>query len=209
MRIETVVFFGADGGCLDAINLANETFEIEKSIVLSDKPIDINYQNLEHYGGFDKHPASQGKHFVHQCGNSSNFRRRGLLFNKARNNGLIPLSCISRDAYIHHSSKIGQGSVIYPGVKIMGNVTIGENVIILPNAVVNHDCVIGDYSIINSGSILNGSVILGDNCYVGSGANIKEEVTICDKALIGMGSLVLKNIEEIGLFYGTPARQIK
>ena len=40
---------------------------------------------------------------------------------------------------IKGSPKIGNNCYIYPGAKIIGNITIGDNVIITPNAVIQKD----------------------------------------------------------------------
>ena len=206
-ELESVVFFGTDGGCLDAYFLANEQYTIGVSIFLGDRRLEQVFPNSKHLGGFDRSVDFPEVPFVYQCGNHLNFEYRHLWFERARKFRLKPLSCLSKFAYLHPTSTIGQGSIIYPGAKVMANTKIGKNVIILPNVVINHDSVIGDYSIVNSGAILSGGVQVGYSCYLGSGCLIREGVVIHPNTLVGMGSLVLDNLTEPGVYFGSPARQ--
>lgn len=205
------VFFGFDGGCKDAYYLAQENLNIknrQNNIIFSDK----NFSNKgygKHLGGFSniEKVNLRGYKFIYQCGNVQNHSKRDKWYLKIKKNGLIPQSIISSESYVHNTSKIGKGSIIYPGVCIMRNVEIGENVIILPNTVINHDSIIGDFSIINSGCVINGDVEIGTLNYIGSGTNIRERCKIGDLITIGMGSLIISNLLEKGIYYGSPAKR--
>ena len=203
-----IVFFGADGGCLDAIYLADELYNCPKYI-LSDSHVPPPIAQMEHIGGFDAIYSGKllGLHFVYQCGNVSNHNNRHIWFERAISEGLVPLSCVSSHAYVHKSAVIGKGSIIYPGTCIMPNVKLGKNTVVLPNSTVNHDCEIGDYCIINSGVTLNGSVQLERNVFVGASTTIREKTKIASETTIGMGSLVLNSIEEKGIYFGRPTRK--
>ena len=91
----------------------------------------------------------------------------------------------------------------------MTNVTLGENCIILPNTVINHDARIGDFSIVNSACVVNGGVELGHNCYMGSSSSIKENCLISPNITLGMASIVLRNLEQPGIYFGSPARFVR
>jgi sugar O-acyltransferase (sialic acid O-acetyltransferase NeuD family) len=205
MLSKPVVFFGADGGCLDAYYLCIEVHQQKTSIFLSDKSIELP-DDAEYGGGFSEIGREKFKNlpYVYQCGNVYNHVNRHIWYERAKSKGLMPLSCISPHSYIHPTTELGAGVLIYPGARIMRNVRIGDNVIILPNAVINHDCIIESYSIINSGAILNGHVQCGQNCFIGAGAQIRENVCLVADCTIGMGSLILNSIDEAGLRYGKP-----
>jgi len=109
----------------------------------------------------------------------------------------------------------------------MGNVVIGEGVDIGPNATIHRaslgSTIIGDYnhigSYVNIGHnvrtgkycaftpyvCVGGSTVLGDNVVLGMHSVIRDNLRICSEVKIGMGSLVVNNIEEPGLYYGSPA----
>jgi UDP-3-O-[3-hydroxymyristoyl] glucosamine N-acyltransferase len=112
-----------------------------------------------------------------------------------------------------------------------GNVEIGDNVEIGPYTVIHkgtldktviedgckigthnnigHNCFIGKNTIIAAGTILNGGVKIGRDCWVSSGVMIKHHTDICDNVVIGLGSVVIKDIDEPGIYAGNPARFIK
>lgn len=205
-NFENVVFFGADGGCLDAFYLASETYYITNKVILSDKKLEIPF-DCARGGGFENIRKYIGSYFVFQCGNVNNHQRRHEWYLKATNIGVRPLTCISPHAYVHSTAKIGSGSIIYPGAKVMTNVTIGQNVVVLPNVVINHDCDIADFSIINSSSVLNGGVKCGRNVYIGSNVIVKENCVVSNYCTIGAGSLVLTDLIQQGLYFGSPAKR--
>ena len=202
-----IVYFGADGGCLDAIYLASELFN-KQGYLLSDKSVFIS-SDLTHLGGFDaiEDRKLAGHNFVYQCGNVSNHVDRHKYFKKAIAEGLIPLTCISKHAFVHPTAKIGQGVIIYPGACVMRDVTLGDNVIILPNSVINHDCIIGEFTIINSGVVLNGEVNCGSNVFIGASSVLRERTVITNDVTIGLGSLILTSIMEKGVYFGRPAKK--
>mgnify|MGYP001218132874 CR=1 FL=1 len=201
--------FGTDGGCLDSFYLFKELFPKKEIFFLSNS----HHKDEKLFGTHVKGPfeyvekITNNSNFIYQCGSVSNHKQRDFWFNKAIDYGLIPLSLISKFAYIHPTAQIGEGSIIYPGVKIMTNVKIGKNTIILPNAVVNHDSVIGDFSIINSSCVINGSVSIGKKFFLGSSSSIREKTNISKKVTIGMNSMILNNITSEGTYIGIPAKR--
>ena len=201
-----VVFFGGDGGCLDAFFLACELYEIEEKIVLSDDKSKVPL-GPKWGGGFGNCTDFRGCHFVFQCGNVTNHRQRHVWFEFAKKSGLIPLTCISQHAYVHHTAIVGLGSIVYPGTQILTNVKLGDNVVVLPNSTVNHDCEIGSYTLVNSNCSLNGNIKSGRNVYIGSGSSVREKCSIASYSTIGIGSLVLGSIDERGLYFGAPAKK--
>ena len=144
--------FGADGGCLDSFYLFKELFpEKEIYFLTNNHKKDEQLHGASVFGSFEQiERINEKAYFIYQCGSVINHTERDLWFNKALDCGLTPLTLISSYAYIHSTAQIGEGSIVYPGVRIMANVKIGMNTIILPNTVINHDAEVGDFSIINS-----------------------------------------------------------
>jgi NDP-sugar pyrophosphorylase family protein len=109
----------------------------------------------------------------------------------------------------------------------MGNVVIGEGVEIGPHATIHRaslgSTIIGDFnhigSYVNIGHnvetgkycaftpyvCIGGSVKIGSNVLVGMQTVVRDNIRICDDVRIGMGSLVIKTIDEPGVYYGRPA----
>ncbi len=201
--------FGTDGGCLDSFYLFKELYPDQKiSFLSNDHERGITLYDSYIQGPFEEiFKIKEECNFIYQCGSVLNHKSRDSWFMKAVDNGFRPISLISKFSYVHSSAEIGSGSIIYPGVKIMPNVKIGINTIILPNSVINHDAIIDDFSIINSSCVINGSVSIGKKCYLGSNTSIKEKVKIPDEITVGMNSMILSNIAQKGIYFGSPVKK--
>lgn len=90
------------------------------------------------------------------------------------------------DAQIDSSARIGEGTVIQPGVFIGRNVQIGRNCIIHPNVVIQESCILGDNVILQSGTII------GSHAFY-----YKNRPTGYDRLLSG-GRVILEDDVEIG-----------
>ena len=114
---------------------------------------------------------------------------------------------------IHSSVKVGEGTVIMPGVFIGKNVVLGKNCIIHPNVSIYDNCVLGDGVILHSSTVIgadafyyqktnkynklhsSGSVIIKDDVEVGAGCTIDRGVT--SATIIGTGTKI-DNMVQIG-----------
>jgi UDP-3-O-[3-hydroxymyristoyl] glucosamine N-acyltransferase len=116
-----------------------------------------------------------------------------------------------------NTTKIGEGSYIYPGAFVGNNVTMGKDCIIFPNATIMDNCVLGDNVIIQSGTVIGsdafyyntkkdrdnwykkmpscGRVVIEDGVEIGAGCMIDRGVT--HDTRIGAGSK-LDNMIHIG-----------
>lgn len=113
---------------------------------------------------------------------------------------------IHPDAYVHHSVKIGKGSVIMIGAVVQPDVRIGNHVIINTSASVDHDCVINDYVHIAPGVNLAGGVEVGDGTFFGISSSAVPYVKIGDWSVVGAGSVVINNIPSNKMVVGVPAK---
>lgn len=126
---------------------------------------------------------------------------------------------------IYEKYKVKYYTAIHPTAVISTDVTIGEGTIIMATAVVNVSSKIGKCCIINTGSIvehdniledyvhispngtLSGTVTIGECTHIGTSASVKNNISICDNVTVGVGSVVVKNIEKPGIYYGVPAKE--
>ena len=132
---------------------------------------------------------------------------RKNVVNKYKSNGvehfpslIHPLSLVSTDVHLN------EGVVIYPGSKVMPNVSIGVFCVVNANVFIGHDSCIGDFVNLNPYSIINGNVKIGDNVLVGANSVLHQGLTISDNIKIGIGSVIVKNLENEGTYFGNPAR---
>lgn len=103
----------------------------------------------------------------------------------------------------------GEGSMILHGAIINDNARIGSSVIINSAAVIEHDAKVGDFSHISPGAVLAGGCEVGDHCWIGANATVIQEARITSGVTIGAGSVVLHDIDEPGVYVGSPIRKIK
>lgn len=116
---------------------------------------------------------------------------------------------------------IGNGSFIGPFVEIQKNSIIGHNTRIQSHSFVCELVTIGDNCFIGHGVMfINdlftnegetrdittwGKTLIGDNVSIGSNSTILP-VKICQNVIIGAGSVVTKDIDLPGVYFGNPAK---
>ena len=84
--------------------------------------------------------------------------------------------------------------------------TIGENVTITTGSkIINHFPVLSTQGITEYEM---GDIIIGDNVFIGMNSLIIKSVTIGNGAIIGAGSVVTKDIPELSIVGGNPAKVI-
>lgn len=124
-----------------------------------------------------------------------------------------------------YDCEIGDNTFIGPFVEIQKDVKIGKNCKIQSHSFICELVSIGNDSIIahgvmfindlfSTGKPANGNKALwkktdvGNHVLIGSNATILP-VKICDNVVIGAGSVVVKDINEPGVYAGNPAKKIK
>jgi len=74
-----------------------------------------------------------------------------------------------------------------------------------PYSNIGHNAFVGMNTILTPQCCLGGSSRIGKHCYLGMRTVVRDGVSICDQVKVGMGSMVVKDIEQPGLYYGSPA----
>ena len=123
-----------------------------------------------------------------------------------------PTAFVSEAAYVVGDVEIGEGSSIWPGTVIrgdMGKVRIGKYTNIQDNSVVHgdDDVEIGDYVIVGHRVMCHAKYI-GDQSLIGNGAIINDGVIIGKNSVVGSGTMVLENMDipETAIVVGMPGR---
>jgi sugar O-acyltransferase (sialic acid O-acetyltransferase NeuD family) len=105
--------------------------------------------------------------------------------------------------------EIGEGSFIGANSILTTNIKIGKHALLNRGNHIGHDTAIGDYFSAMPGAIISGNVRIYDVVYLGTNSSIKEKLSIHSSTTIGLNSGVISNIEEPGVYGGTPAKKIK
>ena len=120
----------------------------------------------------------------------------------------ISMATFIADEDRYFTAPPGKGSMVLSGAIVTSDASIGKGVIVNNGAIIEHDSVIGDFCHLAPGSILAGGSVLGAHVFVGAGAQIVNQAQVADGTIIGAGSCVIKNIDEPGIYVGSPARRI-
>jgi len=108
---------------------------------------------------------------------------------------------IEEDVEIGSNTCIDRGSigdtVIGRGTKVDNLVHVAHNVRIGPNAIVI------------ANSMLGGSATIEDNVWVAPSVSVMNQVSIGRSAILGMGAVVLKDVEELSVMVGNPAKLLR
>ena len=113
---------------------------------------------------------------------------------------------IHPSAVIGACVEIGVGTAIMAGAVVTPCSKLGKGVIVNTCSSVDHDCIIDDYCHIAVGAHVAGKVNLGEKVWIGAGVTIKNNVSICSDCIVGAGAVVIKDIIEVGIYIGIPAK---
>ncbi len=116
-------------------------------------------------------------------------------------------TAIHPSAHIGLEVIIGEGTVVMANACINSSVKIGKHCIINTGAIIEHDNIIENYVHTSPNVALGGTVKIGEDTHIGIGATVKNNIEICNNCVIGAGAVVVKNIEEKGIYVGVPARK--
>lgn len=211
MSKKDLILIGAGGHCKSSIEIieAGEMYAI-RGIV--DKTLNVSETLLSYpiIGNDDQinsliNPSTS---FLITIGQIKSFALRVKLFEFVTKLNGIFATVISPTAIISKRVSIDFGTIVFHHSIINANASIGKNVIINNRALIEHDSKVGDHCHISTGAIVNGNCKLEDSVFLGSNSVVIQGTQICSKVVIGAGSVVLKNINEKGVYAGSPARKI-
>lgn len=112
-------------------------------------------------------------------------------------------------AYVSVLSRLGVGNVIAAGALVTPDVVIGDHAVINTGAQVDHDCEVGNFVTVAPGAVLGGTVRVGEGTYVAIGASVRHGITIGDWSVLGAGAVVVENIPDRVVAFGSPCRVVR
>ena len=118
-------------------------------------------------------------------------------------------TAVHPSAIISPSAVIGEGSVVMPNVVVNAESIVGRHCILNTGAVIEHENRIGDYVHISPRAALAGNVAVGEGTQIGLGVCVRNNIFICSGCTIGVGAVIVKDVNESGVYTGVPGRRIK
>ena len=131
---------------------------------------------------------------------------RSRLFKKVKALGFSLPPIIHPSAIITKRTKIGDGSLIFPGV-VLDETSIGANNMVGTASSVDHGTVLGDHIFISAGVTIGANTTVGDEAFFALGSKIISGIRIGPRILVGAGAVVVNDLEEEGTYMGCPAKQ--
>jgi len=176
---------------------------LEANNVCIDGIFDINesYKSLFDYPVF--HSNDLKGPLIISIGNNKIRKRIAMSTNVEFGQAIHPSAIISIRTHI------GDGSVVMHGAIIQPCSTVGKHCIINTGASVDHECIIEDFVHISPHSTLCGNVKVGEGSWIGAGATIIPGVTIGKWCVIGAGSIVIRDVPDNIVAYGSPCKIVR
>lgn len=107
---------------------------------------------------------------------------------------------------IARSAQIGQGTAVLAGAHVGPGSRVGAFCIVNTGSSIDHDCVLHDFASIAPGVFAGGLVEIGECSAIGVGASISNRISIGRYTVIGAGAVVVRQIPDLVVAYGNPAR---
>ena len=114
---------------------------------------------------------------------------------------------IDSSAKVSQSSSIGLSTYLGANTIINAQSQIGKGVVINTAAVIEHECEVQDFSHIGPATVLCGNVSVGKGAFIGANSVVRNNTSICSDVILGAGSVVVKEIKEVGVWLGNPAKK--
>ncbi|MBL4652674.1 MAG: NeuD/PglB/VioB family sugar acetyltransferase [Flavobacteriales bacterium] len=147
----------------------------------------------------------KGSSFCISLGQMKSSEKRVKYFELISNlGGDLPV-IISPKATISKNVLIGSGTVIHHNCVLNTESIIGKNCIVNTGAVIEHESKVGNHCHVSTGAYVNGQCVIGEGVFIGSKSVVSNNVHISNNSVIGVGSVVVKSIENTGVYFGNPA----
>jgi len=119
------------------------------------------------------------------------------------------VNAIHPAAVIGRAVELGVGNMVMAGCIVSAGARIGSFCLLGTGAIVEHDSVMHDFASISIGSVTGGKVEIGKYAAITLGVTVADRLKIGENSVVGSGSLVLDNVPDNVLVYGSPAKIIR
>jgi len=119
------------------------------------------------------------------------------------------ISAVHPSVILGKNSLIKDGTLIMAGVVISNDVIIGENNFLATNCSVDHDSKLSDMVSVSAGATVGGGVIIEEFTAIALGASVIHGVSIGSHSVIGAGSVVVRDVPNNVVAYGSPCKVVR
>jgi sugar O-acyltransferase (sialic acid O-acetyltransferase NeuD family) len=119
------------------------------------------------------------------------------------------VTALHPSAQIGTHVEIGRGTVVMAGAVINPHSSIGEHCIVNTASSIDHDNVFGNFSSIAPGAATGGNVRVGAFSALSLQSGVIHGRAVGAHTVIGAGAIVVRDIPDYSVAYGTPARVIR
>lgn len=110
-------------------------------------------------------------------------------------------------AFVSPRARLHPGTIICAGAVVQTYANIGVGCIVNTAASIDHHCILSSGVHLSPGVRLSGNVEVGERTWLGTGVCVRDKIKIGADITIGMGSVVVKNIQDAGVYLGAPVRK--
>ena len=136
-----------------------------------------------------------------------NWWRRKIFHNLLKARPELDFPAIKHpSAIVALTAAIGDGAVLMADAHVGHAAIVGRFCIVNTGSSVDHDCKMADFSSIAPGVFMGGLVEIGECSHIGVGASISDRKKIGAHTVVGTGSVVVRDIPDLSVAYGNPAR---
>jgi len=136
---------------------------------------------------------------------------RGMVAEKVKEIApLLPaIIAVHPGAQVACSACLGPGTAVMAGAVVNSNASVGSFCILNTRASVDHDSHLDDFASIGPGATLAGNVRVGAYSAICLQACVAEKVRVGPHTVVGAGSVVLDDLPDGVIAFGTPARIVR
>ena len=116
---------------------------------------------------------------------------------------------VHSSASVSRFASMAEGSVVMQGAIVGSAARIGRFSIVNTGASIDHDCLLLDFASLAPRAVTGGQVTVGTRSAVSIGAVVKHGVTIGEDAVVGANSYVNRDVPNLVVAYGSPAKVVR